>query len=330
MTTPTTPAAPISSGPSNTPFLIAALACGVPAVVGLYWFFSPYGQESDPAVRVAVLIAAGVAYLAAAWLFTWPSRTRALTDPLVELPTALLEVKGQLIDLNAIKKEYNRYQSQLEGVVGQISQVFQRLAEEQTRRMADLDARQQAFDQIAADRRETERKVSEMQQQVARAAADVKKWEQSVVEFAQLLEQTSDPASGLSPEYQRAAARMTGYFAKAFGPFGLQLVSPTEGDSFDARVHQAGGVEEHASVPAGRVVRCIEWGFILRDEVRKAKVVVASEPVAPPPAPAPTATEKSDPAAPESTGGFEPIAATAAPPDAINIRKQTPARRNPA
>jgi molecular chaperone GrpE (heat shock protein) len=303
------------------------LACGIPAVFGAYWFFSPQGEEANPTVRVVVLIAAGVAYLMAAWLFTWPSRASVLTRPLAELPTALMDVKGQMTDLNAIKKEYNRYQSQLEGLVGQLNGVLKGMTEELARRLADLDARQQAFDQMAADRRESERRVSEMKQQVERAADEVKDWEKSVIKFAELLEQTSDPASGLPSEYQRAAERMIGYFAKAFGPFGLQLISPAEGELVDQRVHQVAGTEEQPAIAPGRVVRCVEWGFIMRHEVRKARVIVASEPTAPPPPP--TSIGAVGEAVTEPAGGFEPVAVTATSPDATIQRKQTPKRSNP-
>jgi hypothetical protein len=163
-----------------------------------------------------------------------------------------------------------------------------------------------------------------MRQEVARAAADVKKWEQSAVEFAQLLERMSDPTSGLSEEYSRAATRMTDGFAKAFAPFGLQLVIPAAGDSYDSRLHDVVGEESHDAIPVRKVVRCIEWGVNLRGEITKAKVVLASRPILPPPA-----VPHADLTPTESGDGSGTIPVMGLPPAASNSHTNTQPRSRP-
>jgi len=269
----------IPSSTADRPFQVASLGCAAAAVASVVWLFTDAAQRHGEFTRVAVFAAGVALLLAAAWLYVWPARARLLAAPLLDLPTALQETRGQLTDLLAIRKEYNKVRTDMEGFANQTTQVLKAVEDALKEGLAALDARQQLFDQAVLDLQKAEREKMDLRQARGDADRRTEAWRKATLQFARLLERTADAESGLDEGYRKAAAKLADDFDKAFAPLGLHLLRPNWADLFDDRVHEYDGEVERADVPAGRVVECAEWGYVIGDIVHtKAKVRLARAP----------------------------------------------------
>jgi molecular chaperone GrpE (heat shock protein) len=230
---------------------------------------------------------------------------------LLELPIAFQDARNQLTDLQAIRKEYHKVRTDLEGVAAQTSASLKTLTDTLAQGLASLDARQKAFDQAALDLQKAERDKMDLRQAKGDADRRTEAWQKAAFQFVQVLERTADPETGLAEGYLKAAGKLAGDFGRTFGPLGLQLIRPAAGDRFDERIHEFAAEVETAALDPGTVASCAQWGFLLGEVVTaKARVVLARAPK-PQPQTAPDAPPAAPPSDfPSDQAKASPLAAT--------------------
>jgi molecular chaperone GrpE (heat shock protein) len=275
------PFAPDSSKTApNWPFLAASIVLALAALASVGWLFSPpaaglawQGQAFYVTIGVILLIAS-------AWTYVWPTRLRLLTQPLQDLPAAFMDVRSQLTDIQAIRKEYFKVRSEIEGFSALVQASLEK-SESTAQRALDLIAeRHQAQEAAIADRKRLQDEAMSLRQAVGEAKREGEEWQKAALRFAEVIERTGDPESGLSEAYLQAATKFAKDFDRTFQPLGLSLIRPAIGDPFDATVHEAGGYAETLSAKAGDVAVCQSWGHMTRARgvAVKARVLIAKAP----------------------------------------------------
>ena len=101
-------------------------------------------------------------------------------------------------------------------------------------------------------------------------------WEQAAIDFFGLLERAIDCENH---ENRRSIEKILSEFERTVFNLGLERIIPQYDESLNEKFHEA-VEEEESDLVLGNILRCIEWGYRIGENVfQKAKVVVAKTPI---------------------------------------------------
>lgn len=142
----------------------------------------------------------------------------------------------------------------------------------------ELAEAQEARMRALADFSNFQRRASENERRSQRTAQIeiIRSLLPAVDQLGMALDHAADAASAV--QLKQGVELAQGEFLKAMASFGVKVVAPAQGDVFDPNLHQAVMREASNEMEPNHVVRVLQVGYELEDQViRPAQVIVSAE-----------------------------------------------------